>query len=424
MKSYLMQSRITKYDVIFIFFLALCARYLFAIFSGIEPVSGPDWSRYDALSNQILAGNFNLETRLFITAPLFSYVVAALKLVFGPGYGFVLQNIQIVLSSISVVYLMLTAKLIFSDQRIAMLTGITYAIYPITLYFTHQFSQESIFQSIFIISIYYYSMYMADGNMKFLVKFSILFSLALLTKSHIILILPFLVFSLFMKYGMNKKSFLGAFSVMGIVFLVTLPYGIYNKVVNGTYVMASSGLGGHFVTGHNDDFFAYVIDPPPPDSAEFKRLKRLDFDVYRRLAPELAGLSHKQKQARYLEEGILWSIDHPVHFLRLVWFNLKNHLFPGFSVNHYPFKTWLIVLIISTPVFFFAYFEMTRRLVLDYRSHLAIASIFMGMLCFSIGFYSQNRFRVVTIEPFYLMYASSGLFYLLNYFRNKFQINK
>ena len=77
-----------------------------------------------------------------------------------------LEIFQITLSSISVVMLMQTAYVIFKDQRIKLLVGIAMSIYPVTLYYVHQFSQESIFQSLFIISIYYYSVFFTKEQIK------------------------------------------------------------------------------------------------------------------------------------------------------------------------------------------------------------------------------------------------------------------
>lgn len=407
--------------IVLVFLLALFARYAFAYFSGIGNFSGPDWQRYNLASDAILSGNFNLEMQLFIIAPLFSYLVAALKLVFGSNYVPVLEALQIVLSSISVVYLMRTSQNIFKSSRVALLTGIAYSIYPITLYFTHQFSQESVFQSLFVISVFYFSEFLSYERMKSIAIFAMFFSLALLTKSHIILIVPFFILGLFIKRGVNKQSLMAAAAVAGIIFLITMPYGVYNKVVNGTYVVASSGLGGFFVTGHNDDFYNYVINPPSLGSSEHERLKSMKFEVYDRLESEVTGLNHQQKQARYLQEGLRWSMDNPGKIMELAWFNLKSHISPGFNRDHYPFKAWLFALMLSAPVFLLAYFEIARRLILDFRSHLIIVSIFLGMLCFALGFYSQNRFRVITIEPYYLMYACSGLVFLIEFFRKRFQ---
>jgi len=412
---------ITRNDSICVFVLAFLARYLFMIASGQDSLFQQDWSRYDAQSNGILHGSFNLETQLFITAPLFSYVLAGMKYAFGAAYIFVLPVFQIIISCISVLYLLATAQLLFSDYRISMLTGLAFAIYPITLYYTHGLGQESIFESLFIISIYYLSKFFVYRTYSPLIAFAIFFSLALLTKSHVLLIAPFLVLSMFIKNGVNKRAALDVLSVIGIVFLMTLPYGLYNKFANGAYVVSSSGLGGFFVTGHNDDFYTYAVNPPPMGTPEYERLRGMNFEVYDRLTPQLERLSHNEKQKLYLREGIQWSVDNPGRFIILTLHNLYSFIMPGFGFHYHPFKSWIATIILSTPVFALAYFEIVRRISYEYKSNLVIISLFLGMLSFSLIFYAQNRFRVVTIEPFYLMYSCSGLMFIVDYFNRRFR---
>ena len=147
---------ISKNKLLFIFFIALISRLVFARFSGVDQFGG-DWGRYDSQSDNILLGQFNLETSLFITAPLYSYFVATFKFVFGKDYAPMLEGVQILLSAISAVYLTNTAHITFDRKNISFTCGIVYAVYPVTIYFVHTFGQESIFQSLFIISIYFIS---------------------------------------------------------------------------------------------------------------------------------------------------------------------------------------------------------------------------------------------------------------------------
>jgi len=402
-----------KSQIILIFCLAFIFRYLFSLFSGIDNFDGPDNYRYLLQSDNILKGSFNLEEKLFITAPLFPYLLAFFKFVFGANYVAALEIFQITLSSISVIMLMQTAYIIFKDQRTRLLVGIAMSIYPITLYYVHQFSQESIFQSLFIISIYYYSVFIEKEQIKDLLLFSIFFSLALLTKSIILLIFPFLIISILFKFQISRKKIFQICCSILVIFLMTAPYGIYNKVVNNSFVIASSGQGGHFLTGHNDDFYAYVVNPPPNDSSEYQRLKNMDYKIFDELESKITNQDHKFKQAAYLNAGIEWSLQNPDKFFHLMWINIRNFLSPGFNILHHPFNLWLLTFLMSVPVFVLAYTEIIRRLLLAPRDHLAITSIFLGMISVAIIFYAQNRYRAVTVEPFYLMYACSFLIYIL-----------
>jgi hypothetical protein len=401
-----------------IFFIALVFRILFAKYSGVDRF-GSDWGRYDYQSNNILLGQFNLETSLFITAPLYSYILAAFKYIFGQYYVHILEAMQIIFSAISAVYLAKTSFIIFEKEKISITCGIIYAIYPITIYFTHTFGQESIFQSLFIISIYFISKFLRCKIRIDLIIFSILFTLALLTKSHILLIIPFFIISILLNKGLGSSSILDVVIFIGIVLLLTLPYGVYNKVVNDVYVISSSGHGGHFLTGHNDDVYIYIVETPPLGSEEHTRIKNMDYKIFKELTQKLIGLSHAQKQSIYLNEGIKWMSENPIKTINLFIINLRDFLMPGFNIKHHPFNKWLFAFIMSVPVFLFAYVEIIKQSIKNYKHHLPVISIFLGMIIFSVVFYTQNRFRVITLEPFYVLYACSGFVSFYEYIRSK-----
>ncbi|MDA9782557.1 glycosyltransferase family 39 protein [Gammaproteobacteria bacterium] len=394
-------------------------RYLFSIFSGIDNFDGPDNYRYLVQSDAILKGNFNLEEKLFITAPLFPYLLAFFKWAFASNYIIALEAFQIFLSSISVIFLMLTSNLIFNNKRVALLTGLVFSMHPITLYYAHQFSQESIFESLFIISIYFFSLFLSTRRYIDLIIFSIIYSLALLTKSIILLIFPFLILAMLFKFRLSAKTILQVCSSVLIIFVLTLPYGVYNKIVNNSYVIASSGQGGHFLTGHNDDFYTYVTNPPAKDSAEYQRLANMEYKIFDELDEKVKDRDHKYQQDTYLNAGIKWSLENPSKALELTWINFRNFVTPGFNFFHHPFHLWLLTFLMSLPIFIMAYLEIVRMLLAKPYDHLVIVSIFFGMLSVALIFYAQNRYRAVTIEPYYLIYFSSFLVFLYDRFKKK-----
>jgi len=406
-------------EVIFIFCLAFMFRYLFSIFSGIDNFDGPDNYRYLVQSDAILEGNFNLQEKLFITAPLFPYLLAFFKWAFASNYIIALEAFQIFLSSISVIFLMLTSNLIFNNKRVALLTGLVFSMYPITLYYAHQFSQESIFESLFIISIYFFSLFLSTRRYIDLIIFSIIYSLALLTKSIILLIFPFLILAMLFKFRLSAKTILQVCSSVLIIFVLTLPYGVYNKIVNNSYVIASSGQGGHFLTGHNDDFYIYVTNPPAKDSAEYQRLVNMEYKIFDELDEKVKDRDHKYQQDTYLNAGIKWSLENPRKVLELTWINFRNFVTPGFNFFHHPFHLWLLTFLMSLPIFIMAYLEIVRMLLAKPYDHLVIVSIFFGMLSVALIFYAQNRYRATTIEPYYLIYCSSFLVFLYDRFKKR-----
>jgi hypothetical protein len=395
-----------------IFVLALIVRYLWAYLSGVDNFSFPDWNRYDSQSDGILQGNFDLEEPLFITAPFFPYLVAIFKLAFGDAFAQALEGYQICLSAASVVFLALTAREIFDDQRVTILTGLAFSLYPITLYWAHVFGQETTFQALLIISLYFLVRFLKSRKTGFLLTASVLFSLTLLTKSHIQLALPFLVGSIILTAPRFRNGLRDSLLLIGVILAMTAPYGIYNKVVNGAYVISSSGGGGHFLTGHNDDVYAFIVNPPPKGTEEYERLKNMDFRIFSQISPSIEGLNDAEKQKIYLYAALRWMKENPRKSFDLAIKNGLNFLTPGFDRAHHAPNLWLISFLVSFPVFGLAYFEISRRFLSNWREHVVVLSLFLAMLSFSLLFYSQNRFRVITIEPWYLMYACSATIFI------------
>ena len=410
------EENLSKY-FFYIFILSILTRILFAIFSGIPSDSNADWTnRYDIQSSNILEGKYNLEQRLFITAPLYSYFAAIIKLFFGEFYKFIIISIQVILSAISVILIAKTANIIF-NTKIALISGVVYALYPITLYFTHILGQESLFQSLFIFFIYHYFKFLKDKEKKYLFIASIFFTLAFLTKSHIIFVIPFIVISLFLfnKKLIQKVKCIAIF--LSVVFLLTLPYGIYNYKVNGMFVFSSSGHGGMLLISNNDQYYKFLTNPPPINSKEHQKLSSsLNYDVFYKVENNFTkNTNHSEKQSLFFKEAINWIINNKSKYAEMVYINFINVLKPGFNKNHYPFKIWLFTLIVSIPVFLIAYFEIFKNLLKKPYFHHLNFFIILSFIIYSITFYQQGRFRVITLEPIYLMYFSSGIFNIFCY---------
>jgi 4-amino-4-deoxy-L-arabinose transferase-like glycosyltransferase len=405
-----------------IFFLSFLIRIFYLLISyklNFDPVSCCDWSRYNEISDNIINGNFNLDTGAFIVAPIFPYFVSLIKIINYDHHILVIQIFQIFLSSISVIFLMKISDLFFSNKLITIITGLVYCIYPITFWYVFYLGQETIFQSLFIISIYYLSLSLQKDNFINIGLFSLFFALAFLTKSHIILFYPFVFLIFFIK----KKKFLFAiknFTIFTLlILLIAMPHGISNKKINNFYVISTTGLGFHFLIGHNDDFYKMVTNPPPKTSEEYKRIWSMDYNIMKKIDNN-NKLNHQEKDRLRLVEGINWIKKYPKKTIELFIINSINFLKPGFNKLHQDYLKWLISFLISFPVYVLAYMGIIKNIYKDFSNHTTVLFILISMFLFSTIFYSQNRFRVITIEPFYLIYGS---YYFHHLIRNIFKIN-
>lgn len=315
-------SYFTEARICWIIFLAfLIVRVSFVIFSGYDNFQlQPDSARYNRLSSGILAGEFNFIKPLFIVSPFYPYFQAAFKFVFGSYWIFALQAAQIILCSLSGVYLYKIAKLIWERKDIAILAATIYCFFPFTFWWVHTFGQDMPFQYQFIFAVYFLLKYFYKNDFSALLYSAILFSITFLTKSHILLFAPFIVLTILLsKYKILSQKFAHIAIFAGICFMFTLPYGLYNLRANGVYVISSTRQGGFFLTGHNDDVYKSIVETPS-DKEERQRLLNLDFTVFRELEPRKEGLTHSEIQKMYFDEGISWIKENPKKAITLAFF--------------------------------------------------------------------------------------------------------
>ena len=404
-----------NFAILVIFVTCLLVRALFILISGYDSFElASDTLRYDRQSNQILNGNYNLSEPLFITAPLYPYFVALFKLIFSSYWIPALQLAQLLIASLSGVFVFKIAKLIWDRFDVALMAGMIFCVYPFTFWWVHTFTQEMLFQSLFIVSVYFLIRAAFDLQLKDAVLFAVTFSLTFLTKSHIFIFAPFAAAFIIFSRPEDLRRRIVLVGVIAIIcFAFTLPYGLYNLQVNGVYVFSSTGQGGFFLTGHNDDMYRAVVDPPPIGTPDADRLFSLDYVIFRDLAQQTNGLSHAEVQSLYFSEGLRWVRENPRKAATLAAYDLYYFLMPGLNPNWYSRSQWAASLIITAPLYLLAYVCMFWMLRRDFRRHFWILGLFISMILFSVLFYVQNRFRTITIEPFYIIYAAYPILFLL-----------
>lgn len=371
-----------------------------------------DTKRYEKQSDGILQGNYDLETRLFITAPFYSFAQAGFKAVFGGGWKWAIGIVQVLLNCLSGVYLYRIAKFVF-DRRVALVSAAAYAVFPLTLLWVNSRAQDMPFQIALIFSVYAILRTLQRNSIPWTIVAATLFSITFLTKSHILLFAPFIpLYWLLDKHlGLGRKLVhIGAF--VATCFAFTLPFGLYNLHRHGMYVFSSTGQGGHFLTGHNEDVYRFIVHPPPLGSPEHHRIFIMDYQVLRDLQDTLQTLGHKQKQDLFLHEGLKWCKANPGKLAQLSLYDLYYFLLPGLNYHHYSFANWAVMFALSLPLYALAYIGIWRALRQDFRKHFWMLGLVLSMVLFSVVFYVQNRFRTITLEPYYLIYASATLVWL------------
>ena len=190
--------------------------------------------------------------------------------------------------------------------------------------------------------------------------------------------------------------------------MFTIPYGFYNLKANGVYVFSSNGFGGLFILGHNEDAYINHIKTPNINSVEAKRLKSVDYKIFKNLEDKISKSSPSEIQEIYLKEGLKWIEENPVKFRELLIFNFKRFFTPGLHKSWYDHNTWLLSFILSSPIMIFGYLGLILILK-NFRENAWILYIFLSLLIFSLIFYYQGRFKVITLDPLLILLSAYSL---------------
>ena len=413
---------IKKFKIeICIFILFFLTRYLFLIVSGKDNYELEiDSYYYNDQSNEVLKGNFNLLRHLYIIAPFFSYFQALVKFIFASHWMVVLEFLQISIASVSGIYLYKLTNQIFRKNQTAILAAILFCFYPMTFWWVGTFTQDIWFQSFLIIFFYYFIKSLHENSLKLLIISSLIFCLTFLTKSHILLFSIFIPIIILLKKNIiftQKLKFIFIFTAISLT--STLPYGIYNLVVNDTYVLSSSGLGGTFITGNNNDAYLSHIKRDEITIEQKTRFQYNKYLIMEELKPKIKNKTPKEIQQIYLSAGLDWVKKNPKKAIELKLDHATRFFTPGISKYWHSFEKWLVVLIITAPLYFFAYISIFQGIKNNIRENFWILSLMSSLFIFTTVFYYSGRFMVITLEPYYIIFASNTLINLKERFLSK-----
>jgi hypothetical protein len=380
-----------------------------------------DEQRYDILSNQILNGNYDLDAISFICAPFLPFFMAFIKLISANYWQEIMFIIQSVLTSISVVYLFKLTDLLFKNKQVSAISAWFYCFYPMTFYYVKNVGQESFYQSFLIISIYFLIKFSALKLIKDLIISAILFSFCFLIKGFILFFAPFIVlFILTIKSFNLKTKLINSIVFTAICLLFTLPFGLFNLQKHNVYTFSGDGLATYFWFGNSE--YAYHRDVlgknyEVDNSTEIQDTAKLIYDMsppnvsmetYQK-ALELFP-SEQARQAIFKRNAFNWIGHNPRQF-----FELKMHCFArfflcGLNFKIYPLSKWLLSVVIFAPLYFLAYFGIFKAIKNDFETHNWMLGLMLSMLLFSVVFSFESRFRTITLEPFYIIYAVFSAF--------------
>jgi len=408
----MIKANVINLKIFIIFFIF---RYLFVSLSGFDNFQlQPDSYWFNGQSNDVVKGNFNLLRPLFITAPFFSYTQALFIYLFQENWIIFLEFFQILFCSISGVYFYHLSKLILNSKSRSYFSTFIFCFYPLTFWFSGTFTQDIWFQSFLIIFFYYFLYALKFESFKYLIISAIIFCITFHTKSHILLFSPFIPLIVLLRNNLEfrlKIKFILYF--IFISFFSTLPYGMYNLNVNNTYVLGSSGLGGTLIQGNNEEAYLNHIKLNSLTAEQLERFKDVRYKIHEEIKPEINGKNPKEIQQIYIKHSLIWIKENPTKKIELMTSHLLRFFTPGISKFWYSFNKWFLVLLFSAPIYICFYLVIIHETYLKlfmnkksfFHDNIWIIFLILSQMIFIFIFYYSGRFRVITLEPYYIIYS-------------------
>lgn len=397
---------------ILLFLCCFISRVLFKLLSGYNNFElFTDSIRYDNLSNEIIAGQANMDIVAYLSAPLYSYTLALIKLLTGENWQFTAVAYQFTLVSISAVYIYKISFSLFNNKHLATFASLAYIFYPLTLWYNFTLTQETSFQSFLIIALFYLLQAAKHHDFKHIIKGAVFYSLALLTKSHIILLLPFIILVLVI-----GKRFKQIVILLTILFIATLPHGLTNYNKHGVYTLSSHGNASFFLLAHSDQTYPCLLKSAG-DKKEFSSGgcdPTFVFDINYDFVGhgKVNALSVAERNKKRFELAFNWILDNPNKFIELKIFGLKRFILPGLDWYQFKFSFWLVSLLIGLLIYIPGYWALYKGLRSNWQNHIFMLALILICAAIFIVFFPVNRFRVITMEPLLIVYATSFYFKL------------
>ena len=208
----------------------------------------------------------------------------------------------------------------------------------------------------------------------------------------------------------------------------TLPSGLYNLQKHHVYTFSSDGLACYFWFGNSE--FAYQRECLGKRYIAHKSevIQDTAMLLYNWTPPNVTMENFKNaltfypseqgRQAIFKRNAWAWIQQNPTRFVQLKGESFFHFFMWGLNYKIHPLSIWLISVIIFAPLYLLAYFGLFHSIKNNFKQHNWLLGLILTMLIFSIIFTFDPRFRRITLEPFYIIYAAKGYYkMILGYYK-------
>lgn len=356
----------------------------------------------------------------FFRAPLYPYVLGALYYVFGPyaQVGFIFGQL------LGLVSILLTFKICLSifDKKTATIAGLIQTLYPLHIFFEGELLVEGLFIVFIQLSVIGIMKAGKSIGFKWPLLTGLFIGLAALTRPVILALIPlYLIWYCFASGNLkNRVTGLGIICLM--IVLTILPITMRNMIVGQDFVPIASSGGVNFYLGNNEiaNGLSPAMPPPLGASWQIKDIRHIaETEAGRELKPsEISGY--------YFGQAIDWIWSNKSEFAKL-YLKKLYYLINDFEISNnrnliHEYSKHSILK--YNPISFYLIFGLAMLGILaqvfisEASGHRVFLIGFVLLYGITISFFFINaRFRL-PIMPLLIVFSSSGIVYIYNYFKN------
>ncbi len=398
--------------LIAIFFLSLAIRLIYLYQLQATPLFGffaADSYHYHKFALRMAAGDFAFKQVLYIS-PLYPVFLLLTYVFFGRSF-LAVAFLQIILDSLTAVFIYLICLKVFRKKIIAVLASLIYALYALAFLYTGLLLDTTLFTFLCVSLILVLLRAKEDKAGSWFFP-GFIFGLAALLKANIIFFLPFLIFWIIL-YRAKACAVKGKIKIITVLFsgilLVSFPFSLRNYMLEKRVLPLSVHGGINFYIGNNPEargtYMSFEgISNAPIEQVETAILK----------AQRSSGkiLTPRESSRYWFLKGLQFIRENPFRYLRLL--ARKSGLFLSsdeISLNvDYHFCKRFIPLF-KLPFFAFGFIAplAVLGLVLTFRlknTGISLVNLFVIAYMLSLmAFFVVSRYRFPCV-PFLIILAA------------------
>jgi len=389
-----------------------------------DPLWHYNWAK------EIARGDF-LGKEVFFRAPLYPYFLGIIYTFFGVSF-YLPRLIQIIIGSLSCVFIFLLAKRLF-NRTVGIIASVIASFYAPLIHFDAEFELPVL--EVFLDLSMLLLLLSAGTKLKkkWWLLAGIIFGLSAILRPNILIFLPFVLLWICIRLWKENKSkiiFSGLYFLLGTILIIS-PVTVRNWVVGKDFVLISSQGGINFFIGNNVESDGKTAAAAPgmlpyegyKDNIWLTSIKLAEKNLGKKLKPsEISNFWYKQ--------GFHFIKTYPLKYLQLL--GKKFYFF----WNSYEIEN-------NKDLYFYSRWSSLSRLLLwDHllrfpfgivgplaiwglvlnakywkKYFLLYAFIFSYMLSV-ISFFVASRFRLPVI-PLLIIFASYSIYWLVEKIKNK-----